>query len=407
VKFLFWHHEPHGPLTLEGIWAGTHGFGGSVARLRILFWLADLGHDVELIGHVRPGTLRGVTARSGIEAIASRADAEPAILVFNNPPAAAGWQSVRAATQCVRVLWAGNNFPYEWLARLHAGAIDRIVCVSRFHRDQYRAYPAFDKIEVSYSGIDLDWFGDDQISGERHGVVFASAPRRTKGFDQLLRAWRIVRATMPSATLRVCGSARLHDPQAPLGKTGILDAELETEFSDFFSDPPRSTQAMGVTLLGTQTVREVYRELRACAFAVVNPSWTFSPETFCRSAVEAQAVGSPVIGSAAGSLPEVVAAGRTGVLVEGTDPRRLADAMTALLRDEPRRREMSRAAVAWARQFSDYQVLAHDWEGIGRRAISREPAAGVHRSWAGVLKAATFGQCELTARRMLGRGWEA
>ncbi len=67
-------------------------------------------------------------------------------------------------------------------------------------------------------------------------------------------------------------------------------------------------------------------------------------ESFGLSALEAHACGVPVLGYAVGGLPEVVVDGETGFLREVGDIDGLADAAVALLRDEPRHREMSRAA---------------------------------------------------------------
>ena len=49
--------------------------------------------------------------------------------------------------------------------------------------------------------------------------------------------------------------------------------------------------------------------------------------------LEAMAIGVPVIASRVGGLPEIIADGRTGVLIDGHDPRRYADAVRRLTDD--------------------------------------------------------------------------
>jgi glycosyltransferase involved in cell wall biosynthesis len=293
------------------------------------------------------------------------------VFVMNNPPPIAQWEALRARIHNAKVryvVWAGNDLAHDWRQRLVRGEIHRGVCVSHWHRDNYRIYPGFEKIEASYSGIDKD-FLPAAAQGQERFVYFASVPRRTKGFDCLLAAWPLVRASVPDAMLRVSGSVRMHSPDAEVGKTGMLDADLEAEFPEFFSDPPHSLARAGIELMGPRPLPEVYRDIARAAVAVVNCG-TASTETYCRAAVEAQALGTPVVGVAAGSLPEVVANGRTGLLVPTDSPHDIAAALIRLLTDAPLRARMSRDAPRWADWLADYDLIAPDWEGIAERAFT-------------------------------------
>ncbi len=74
---------------------------------------------------------------------------------------------------------------------------------------------------------------------------------------------------------------------------------------------------------------------------VVVPSLS---EGFGIVALEAGALGKPVVASAVGGLPEVIDNGRTGLLVPPADPSALAGAIAALLHDPARAAEMGAAA---------------------------------------------------------------
>jgi D-inositol-3-phosphate glycosyltransferase len=75
-------------------------------------------------------------------------------------------------------------------------------------------------------------------------------------------------------------------------------------------------------------------------------------ETFGLVALEAQAQGTPVVAARVGGLPEVVADGETGTLVDGHEPREYCAAISALLHDDAARRRMGEAARRRAATFS-------------------------------------------------------
>ena len=72
------------------------------------------------------------------------------------------------------------------------------------------------------------------------------------------------------------------------------------------------------------------------------------------AALEAQAMGLPVVGSRVVGLTEAVCEGRTGLLVEPQDVKGLAEAMERLRLDSDLRRQLGEAGPAWVRErFSD------------------------------------------------------
>lgn len=398
MRLVFFHHEAHGPLDLDAIWRGEQGFGGSVARLRILFWVAKLGHEVFLVGNVKDAQVRGVVARQGSAALrelAGSASPQETVVVLNNHCPDEVWNALASVERPI-IVWAGNPFPVEWMGRLRSGRPARIVCVSEYHRDLYRIYPGFERVEMTYTGMDLDLLADAKPSSAAEGAfVFASIPRRTKGIHNLLEAWRIVRATHPTARLRICGSARMHDPRAPLGPTGILDADVEAAFPDLFENGvPRE----GIELLGVRTLDQVYGEMKTARGVLVNCNWSGSFETYCRAAVEAQAAGAPVLGARRGSLYEVVASGRTGLMVDRALPAGLAAQMARLLDEQGLRDALGREAARWILPMADYATLAPEWIGIAQRALSGAPAPAPRRWGRDVLRMIGYGAVRARAR---------
>lgn len=87
----------------------------------------------------------------------------------------------------------------------------------------------------------------------------------------------------------------------------------------------------------------------AMADVCVVPSRT---ESFGLVALEAQALGTPVVAASVGGLREVVEDEVTGLLVEGHEPDDYADAIATVLADPVRRREMGEEARRRAGQFT-------------------------------------------------------
>ncbi len=93
--------------------------------------------------------------------------------------------------------------------------------------------------------------------------------------------------------------------------------------------------------LGALGRNEVLRLFRAADASVLSSAW----ENFPHTLVEALAVGTPVVATAVGGVPEIVADGENGLLVPADDPAALAAALRRVLGDAELR-ERLRAAAA-------------------------------------------------------------
>jgi len=85
---------------------------------------------------------------------------------------------------------------------------------------------------------------------------------------------------------------------------------------------------------------EVLRYLSGATAAVLSSSW----ENLPHSAVEALAVGTPVVSTAVGGVPEVVHDRENGLLVPPDDPEALAAALAEVLGDDELRARLAAAA---------------------------------------------------------------
>ena len=237
---------------------------------------------------------------------------------------------------------------------------DAVIAVSHGMRaDILRCYPGIDpeKVRVVHNGIDLDrWRPVDEpeivrgfgIDPSRPSVIFVGRITRQKGLPYLLAA---ARQLPPEVQLILCAGT----PDTPeiLAEVQAGVAALQVERSGVIWIDRLLSQPELAALLSASTTfvcPSVYEPL-----GIVN--------------LEAMACGLPVVGTATGGIPEVVADGVTGRLVpiqqvdDGTgtplDPERfiadLAAALSAVVADPAAARVMgiagrrrAEAEFSWA-----------------------------------------------------------
>lgn len=187
--------------------------------------------------------------------------------------------------------------------------------------------------ELLSNGIDLRRFHPDAVVAERvaqlrsefgipRGAVVVGIVGRliaNKGYREFFEAARLVHAELPGVRFFAIGDAD-PDKDHALGRE-----ELERASRD-------------VILAGW---RDDVRDLLALIDIFVLPSWR---EGMPRSAIEAAAMGKSLVLTDIRGCREVIRDGKEGFLVPVRDPRRLAEAIGSLARDEDKRRLFGLAA---------------------------------------------------------------
>jgi starch synthase len=251
----------------------------------------------------------------------------------------------------------------SWIEKTAFEAADAVIAVSGGMRaDILRSYPALDesRVHVVYNGIDLDRWKPIQdadtvralgIDPDRPSVVFVGRITRQKGLPYLLRAAALL---PPEVQLVLCAGA----PDTP----GIL-----TEVTDLVEALQK--ERSGVVWIDRLLPQPELSAVLTAGTVFVCPS-VYEPLGIVN--LEAMACGLPVVGTATGGIPEVVADGVTGRLVpidqlsDGTgtptDPEvfvaDLARTLSEVLADPARAAEMGRAGRVRAEEMFSWGQIA-------------------------------------------------
>jgi alpha-maltose-1-phosphate synthase len=238
----------------------------------------------------------------------------------------------------------------SWCEQVAATSAAAVIAVSDGMRaDLMTAYPAIrsERAVVIRNGIDtreyvpdpatdvLDEYGIDPA---RPYVIFVGRITRQKGVPVLLRA---AASLDPGAQLVLC-AGQADTPELLAEVTALVD------------------RLPGVIWIPKMLQKREVIQLLTHATVFACPS-LYEPLGIVN--LEAMACGTAVVGSRTGGIPEVVADGVTGVLVEPDDPPVLASALNALLADPGR-------AAAMGQAGRDRAVAEFGWDTVAAQTAA-------------------------------------
>ncbi len=217
--------------------------------------------------------------------------------------------------------------------------------------DLYDADPA--KIVVIPPGVDTNHFHPlpqaqaKQMIGippHRKNILFAGRIEPLKGIDTLVEAIALLNARHATSLADTCVTIIGGDPWAE-----TLDAEMERLHK--LRDDLGLEELVAFAGARDQEILPMYY---AAAEMVVMPSHY---ESFGMVALEAMAMGTPVIASEVGGLAYVVRDGYNGFLVPRRDAEALAGRILSLLHDSELRARLSAQAQEYAHGY-DWRAIA-------------------------------------------------
>ncbi|MDR1312990.1 MAG: glycosyltransferase family 4 protein [Deltaproteobacteria bacterium] len=336
------------PFEGDSVERGALG-GSETAFVEITRAMARLGCEVTAFNNcARPAIHRGVEYHPFKSSLPTLAKRRFDVMVvsrffgfFNLP--------IKAE---LKVLWNHDTLESAGGLRNIQDEIDLFFVLSRFHRDNYltRLPQLDDRMVVTRNGLNFELLDGSAEGAARDPDKLMYASRPERGLKPLLEEiWPRLKEARPGLKLHICG----YDVDR-----ASLDPKLPPlyDYLDFLArgDP-------AVTVLGSLPKREYYRHLAESAMLVY--PCTF-PEISCIVALEAQALGTPILTSDSFALSESVASPEFRVKGRPGAPRYVRDYVDRalkLLSDPEGTSKTASECRAKVRERYSWDQVAKEW----------------------------------------------
>jgi L-malate glycosyltransferase len=267
-------------------------------------------------------------------------------------------------------------FPLSRVHRRTLSRVARVIAVSESVARSLRAQEIFpaDKIRVVANAVDLTRFDSARARFDESHACFDEARTRSEGAarDDSRRPLRVGivgelsevkgQADFVRAAARVAERFGEGVEFVIVGEDASPSGENRARVERLVAE---SGLARRVTLTGR---RDDVADLLASLDLLVSASRT---EAFGLALVEAMACGVPVVATATEGAREVVSDGLTGSIVPIGDVRALAAAISSLLEDDARRRELGARARDSARARFGLERMVEATERVYAEALGR------------------------------------
>jgi phosphatidylinositol alpha-1,6-mannosyltransferase len=183
-------------------------------------------------------------------------------------------------------------------------------------------------------------------------ITVARLEDRYKGHDVMLHALARVRSQVPDVLWVIVGDGSLRtELETEAKRLGLTD---HVEFAGMVSDAERNRRLAGAHVFSMPSR--------------LPPSGREGGEGFGIVYLEAGLQGLPVVAGAIGGALDAVIDGETGLLVDPTSAEAVAEALSSLLLNPARARELGKAGARHARTFS-WERMSRDVHAVLTSAI--------------------------------------
>jgi glycosyltransferase involved in cell wall biosynthesis len=251
-----------------------------------------------------------------------------------------------------------SSLPYKVVVKiLHRTLIDKtlrqsthIITTSDYYaRNSIYLRPYMPKISVVPPGVDVSRFNpgvkiDHDLAQRyegKHVLLFVGSLNRShqhKGLDVLMESFSLIHRDWPDVSLVVVGGGdAIGDYRSIAARNGF---ENHIEFTGYVDD---------------ERLAQYYKLARIFIMPSTNRS-----EGFGMAYIEANAVGTPVIGSRVGGVPYAVLDNETGLLVEPKSVDEIYEAVRTLLTDDDLSERLGASGAMRVR-------AEFDWVNLGKQ----------------------------------------
>jgi len=281
--------------------------------------LSAKGFEVKVLRHIqRWRSLKGRILAPWLTAGICRFVRQHEVLLVHSARMSTTPLALKAARRlevpCISHLH-GDTREGEKFRRYLVHQADAVIGVSQAALSRYAA-PAGQEVAVVYNGLDIEEFRAHAARfdarshlGLKEGMIVGmSGAYHLKGLDSFVDAAQGIRRRFPETNFVVMGEFRSRDFQQEISRriaeTGMTEAFFFAGFQE-----------------------NIAPFMAACDLWAVPSRLDAAPMV----AIEAMALGKPVVGSRVGGIPELVEDGVTGIIVPPEDPGALAEAVCELL----------------------------------------------------------------------------
>lgn len=260
---------------------------------------------------------------------------------------------------------------YVWVHDIHVGHFehasmidntDKFLCLTNWHKEFFlQAYAGkipSSKILVTANGIDPQWYSEEPVKvGNR--LIYASSPDR--GLERLLQIFPSIRKQVPDAELHIFYGFHNWKKMAESSNN-----KIDLEKIAFFERAIEAQKDHGVTYHGRIPEPELAKEFAKAKVWAYPTNFT---ETYCITALMAQASGCIPVTTALAALNETVSHGflfnppNTTKGYEDAFVNRIVMILTGRFKnDEHSPDEVAKAARKYTLENHSWHKVAQQWE---------------------------------------------